>query len=839
MFNAAPVMKSTSFRRVFIVYGVGFGLLGSTGLGASAPAPAEIVLRSGLGVDRISSRERRTVAPDPIEAQVVSGTWRRPAAGDSLRSPRGEEVTWQVVEANTNGWFEGPAARGGYIVLTHVADRDAVMVLQAAGHNMVYANGEPRAGDVYANGYVQLPVALHAGTNEFLFATGRGRLRASLSAPRAPQSLLSSDPTLPDLVTGSAGESWGAVVVMNATREWASGMELVAEVAGKRRVTRVPPLMPSSVRKMGFRMAAPALKAAGDTPLKLSLRQRAGRKVLDVENGLKLRVREPGQAQKITFVSRIDGSVQYYAANPGANPSAPGDRPALFLTLHGAGVEAIGQAEAYAPKRWGVLVAPTNRRPYGFDWEEWGRLDALEVLDLACQRFAADPARVYLTGHSMGGHGTWNLGANFPDRFAAVGPSAGWISFWSYAGSRRSADPDAIERMLLRGMACADTLGLSTNFSQLGVYILHGDADDNVPVTQARTMREHLEKFHRDLDWHEQPGAGHWWDDSDEAGTGCVDWSPMFDNFARHRRPPPSEVRRLQLTTMNPGVCAVNGWVTIAQQQRALEASRVDLRFDPVTRRFTGTTENVATLGFEWPWGAPAGPAVLRIDGQSLTNAWPEGQARAWLRRGPSGWSPGLAPTAAEKGPHRAGPFKEAFQHRMVFVFGTQGTPEENAWAQAKARFDAEQFWYRGNGSVDVIPDHEFRPAAFPDRGVVLYGNRDINQAWAGLLGASPVQVGRSEIALGGRRFAGSGLACLFVQPRADSERASVAVVAGTGPAGLRLTNRLPYFTAGTGYPDCLVLGPAALEQGNEGILAAGFFGNDWSVDHGQFEFRE
>jgi len=28
-----------------------------------------------------------------------------------------------------------------------------------------------------------------------------------------------------------------------------------------------------------------------------------------------------------------------------------------------------------------VLVAPTNRRPYGYDWEDWGRADALEVLE--------------------------------------------------------------------------------------------------------------------------------------------------------------------------------------------------------------------------------------------------------------------------------------------------------------------------------------------------------------------------------------------------------------------------------------------------------------------------
>ncbi len=104
----------------------------------------------------------------------------------------------------------------------------------------------------------------------------------------------------------------------------------------------------------------------------------------------------PGQARKRTFRSTIDGSVQYYGLvparpEPGKNrrPTKTPRRPGLVLTLHGAAVEAIGQAEAYAGKPGLHIVAPTNRRPYGFDWEDWGRLDAIEVLERA-QRRASD-----------------------------------------------------------------------------------------------------------------------------------------------------------------------------------------------------------------------------------------------------------------------------------------------------------------------------------------------------------------------------------------------------------------------------------------------------------------
>ena len=148
-----------------------------------------------------------------------------------------------------------------------------------------------------------------------------------------------------------------------------------------------------------------------------------------------------------TFISDIDGSVQYYAVAPVKQNQKDGPSLALFLSLHGAGVEATGQAAAYASKTWGHLIAPTNRRPYGFDWEDWGRMDALEVLEHAQKLYKTDPQRTYLTGHSMGGHGTWHVGATFPDRFAAIGPSAGWVSFSTYAGGKLAGSHNARARL--------------------------------------------------------------------------------------------------------------------------------------------------------------------------------------------------------------------------------------------------------------------------------------------------------------------------------------------------------------------------------------------------------
>lgn len=171
----------------------------------------------------------------------------------------------------------------------------------------------------------------------------------------------------------------------------------------------------------------------------------------------------------------------------------------------------------------------------------------------------------------------------------------------------------------------------------------------------------------------------------------------------------------------------------------------------------------------------------------------------------------------------------------MVFVYGTRGTPEENTWSFNKARLDAESWWYRGNGAVDLVADTAFDPARDRDRGVVLYGNADSNKAWGPLLGESPVQVGRGRVKVGTREMAGDDLACLFLRPRPGSDTACVAGVTGSGPTGMRLTDRVPYIFAGVAFPDCTVFGPETLRTGAAGVRMAGYFGIDWTVENGEF----
>ena len=271
----------------------------------------------------------------------------------------------------------------------------------------------------------------------------------------------------------------------------------------------------------------------------------------------------------------------------------------------------------------------------------------------------------------------------------------------------------------------------------------------------------------------------------------------------------------------------------------------MSLDLDSQARRFNGKTENVARLALDCGHLTAGEPIQVELDGDKIVDIpWPtvpEGneEIRIWLQRANGKWSIAARPATSLKGPHRSGPFKDAFRNRVVFVYATHGTPEENAWSLAKARFDAETFWYRGNGSIDLIADSEFDARKEPDRNVVLYGNADTNSAWQPLLVGSPVQVRRSEVEVGDRVESGDNLGCLFIRPRPGSDTASVGVISGTGVTGMRVTDRLPYFVSGVAYPDCFIFDSKILTMVSSGIHAAGFFGNDWSIATGEFVWRD
>lgn len=763
-------------------------------LAATAATPT--VFDTALTIESVGRGGRIPFPTDQVAARMVEGTWAPPTVGQTIGNQ-----TWRETKANKDGWFEGRAFQGGYAYFSVPSSRGEVMLMNAVGHNLAYVNGELRGGDVYAFGYNRVPVKMQRGNNEFLFATGRGRLRFSLEPMAKTVMFNPDDITLPDLIDGKPEVQWGGVIIINGSESTLTGVSLRASLQNDRsETTTLPSIPPLSIRKVGFRIPQGSGLTGGSAKLKLEL---GGSGVSDTLQ-TNIRIRQANQSRRETFISHIDGSVQYYGVVP---PTKPTKGLGVVLTVHGASVEAQGQAEAYSAKDWCWIVAATNRRPYGFDWEDWGRMDAMEVLDHVTAKYDIDRRKTYLTGHSMGGHGTWQLGAHFPDRFAAIAPSAGWRSFYTYVGKPRPQNPTPMEAFFERAVSPTDTERLFDNYKTQEVYILHGDADDNVPVSEARAMRDKFEKAGKPIGYYEEKGAGHWWDGDRSPGADCVDWPPIFEMFKKTeltRFIRTDKGHELKFMTLNPAISGRMDMVEIRRQVRKLEPSRVHVTDDGKIMKMT--TENVAALRVF--------SGLREIDGQPV----PPPRTRAAfvdLEKKDGKWQ------IATRNPMQTGPFKEAMQRKMAFVYATKGTPQENAWSFAKARYDAEQWWYRGNGAVDVLPDTALKADTLRSRNVVLYGHADMNAGFATLRVPTPLTLKRGTVSVEGKKLQGD-YGCLYA---VEAGGGMVAVIGGTTLKGLRSTDRLPLFAAGVAYPDWTVFKPGVWTEGTAGVAGAGFWG--------------
>ncbi len=441
---------------------------------------------------------REALYTDSLAWEMYSGVLKTPAEGVG---------GWQALPADSLGRFI--RRRQGYLYLTYNSIKEESVLLQVQGDAFLFFNGEPHAGDPYGMGWLYIPVRLKKGVNELYIRPG-GPVKARLLFPDKPVQLNVEDPTLPVVKAGAAENSslHGAIVILNTSPRPLKNGRISATFENKTVETSIPEVPAMSSRKIAFMFDASSMNTKGRNTGTVKLMLKGS--VID-EKQVSIDAAAEGEHYSVTFTSDIDGSLQYYAVTPqikdgapvstGMGPDGPpppgtvfaantsyvagrapdgaasSAGPALFLSVHGAGVEAIGQARAYQSRDWGTLVAATNRRPRGFNWEDWGRLDAMEVLSLAKARFHPDERYIYLTGHSMGGHGTWFLGATYPDKWAAIGACSGYPTLKDY-GSHDGVIPDSArspaEQVLLRvGAGLHVALVLFLQLFDLWLQLLH------------------------------------------------------------------------------------------------------------------------------------------------------------------------------------------------------------------------------------------------------------------------------------------------------------------------------------------------------------------------------
>ncbi|CAN5306588.1 hypothetical protein BH10PLA2_BH10PLA2_29910 [soil metagenome] len=139
---------------------------------------------------------------------------------------------------------------------------------------------------------------------------------------------------------------------------------------------------------------------------------------------------------RLAFRSEQDGSLQPCRLFLPEGWQNLGRLP-VVIALHGATGDENTYFERYSDGRSGqsvfkqlgqqygyLLAAPNGRGPFG-NFVDASERDVLEVLQFVKQIWPVDDRLVFLTGHSMGGYGTWSVGFRHPEQFAALAPVAG------------------------------------------------------------------------------------------------------------------------------------------------------------------------------------------------------------------------------------------------------------------------------------------------------------------------------------------------------------------------------------------------------------------------------
>jgi len=187
----------------------------------------------------------------------------------------------------------------------------------------------------------------------------------------------------------------------------------------------------------------------------------------------------------------------------------------LILFLHGSGERGtnLSKVALHGPPK---LVKQARDFPFSIVSpqcpanQRWDDDVLLALLDEIEEKYNIDKSRVYLTGMSMGGYGTWSLGLTHPERFAAIAPISG--------------GGDLIVLLL------ADAKKVSA-IRTLGVWAFHGGKDPVVPPAESERMVDALRKTGcKDVVLTVFPEAQH------DSWTETYNNPKLYDWFLAHQR---------------------------------------------------------------------------------------------------------------------------------------------------------------------------------------------------------------------------------------------------------------------------------------------------------------
>jgi predicted esterase len=466
-----------------------------------------------------------------------------------------------------------------------------------------------------------------------------------------------------------------------------------------------------------------------------------------------------------------------------------------------------------------IVVAPDGH--FNAMYRDMGEDDVMRVVDWAMATYPIDPARVTITGPSMGGIGSAACALHYPARFAAAEPLCGYHSYF-VRGDIGGHSLHPWEKFIAEQRSNAFW---AENGQYLPLYIVHGTKD--LPEENSGVLIDRYTELNYDVT-HEHPELGHnVWQTTYEELKGAK-WL-----LAKRR---PQHPRSLRFKTPSTR-WADDAWLHVRELAASDAWGEVNARIDG--NGITAATHEVRALGFDRDPERidDAAPVTVAVDGRKFT--FQAGEPLEVHKEG-ADWRPG--PDVRE-GPVKrgtvTGPIHDVFHEPILFVWGASDP------AQARANEETARAWARVRWGVKIdypiMSDTEFfakGEAVANDKALFLVGNAKSNRLVRELEPSLPIRVEGSEIVVGDRHIPTkdgeadrSQLGAVFIRPNPRRPDRYVVVVEGVGPLGTWRSVALPDI-----LPDYVVfdqdVAPTSggLLLGPGRLRAGGYFGMDWSV---------
>lgn len=479
---------------------------------------------------------------------------------------------------------------------------------------------------------------------------------------------------------------------------------------------------------------------------------------------------------RLAYRDEVDGSPQYCRAYLPANYD-PAKKWPLVIQMHGynpanpayvrwwaADGRHAGFDTEFSGHQQVIYVEPHGRG--NVSYLGMGDSDVLHAIAEAKRLFNVDDDRVYLTGDSMGGWGTWNISTRHPDLFAAIAPVFGGVDYHSRMSEEELARLGPVDRFLNEKES---SWAMADGLLNMPIFVRHGDADQAVNVEYSRWAVRLLQRWGYDVRYREYPGRIH---EALENQNGNLNIAWFLDH---RRNPDPRHVRLRSAELRN----AKAYWAHALEAASPLAFMVVDA--EVVDRNLIRLdTENVLDIAL-----APSAALVDRA--MPVTVVWNGATRETHFENGELRLSaPEYKPAALHKNARLPGSTKDFTVTPFAVVVGTVSKdPDMVALCRKKADafINAWREWQKQEPRV--FEDTRITDAEMAKYSLLLIGGPEANRVTAQLAAKLPLQIAADKISIDGKDFAVKDAAVQMIYPNPLNAERYIWIAAGTSADGM------------------------------------------------------